>query len=259
MKCSKVKKQLALYVGNDLPEDKKAPLLKHLKGCPGCLAEFEELKRSQELLSTIAANDRPDPLPSDFQNTVMTEIDEGKQDILAVPERSSFPFRLKPTLVIGAVIIGIFLSTSIVLKMLPPRKISLEQLLVEIEQTSYKGSSELEWDSGHIMPIAFEGPYNLSTWESPDQAGVFVVMHKPDPENKPNTYSLDFCGQGRKLSSYRGYTWINHRKKILISRTGSLDNVYIAFILMPGSSKQERRKIEKAMIETFVPYFNTGV
>jgi hypothetical protein len=83
-------------------------------------------------------------------------------------------------------------------------------------------------------------------------------MHKPDPKNRPNTYAIDFCGQGRKLSSYRGYTWINHRKKQLVSRIGSLDNVYVVVFLMPDSSKQERKKIEKALIETFVPYFNTG-
>jgi hypothetical protein len=80
-----------------------------------------------------------------------------------------------------------------------------------------------------------------------------------DPENRPATYVIDYCGHGRNLSLYKSYPWIEHRKKRLISRTGSLDNVYIAVFLMPGSSRQERRKLEQALIKTFKPYFNTEV
>jgi hypothetical protein len=40
--------------------------------------------------------------------------------------------------------------------------------------------------------------------------------------------------------------------KRLIARTGSKENVYIAVFLMPDSSKQERRQIEKDLSELWI-------
>ena len=115
------------------------------------------------------------------------------------------------------------------------------------------------WDPGHIFFKAFDGPYKLDSWDAPQQSGVYAVLHKTTSDTGAVAYVMDYCGQGRNLSSYRGYPWIHHRMKRLVSRTGSVENVYIAVFLMPNSSKQERRQIEEALTKTFNPYFNRGV
>lgn len=256
MKCRKAKKQLVLFVGDDLPERKKTALLSHMEQCPECVSELEKFKRSREYVKTIAQNDLPGTLPSDFSANINRLIIENEEHNRLIQSKSKFHFRLKPAMVLGIFALGILLITGTILKILSPGKISPDQLFKEIQLISYKGNPELEWDPEHIIFKAFEGPFRLDIWESPGQAGVYAVMHKADPENRPNTFIIDYCGHGRNLSLYTGYPWIQQRKKRLVARTGSLDNVYIAVFLMPGSSKQERRRIEKALIKAFDPYFN---
>jgi hypothetical protein len=214
MKCQRVKKQLVLYVGDDLPVNKKRSVESHLENCPACVTELEELKRMKEGVHTIAQSDIPDTL---------------------------------------------LLVASAVLFLLLPSKVSSVRLAKEILAISETGSSELAWDPEHIFFKAFDGPYRLDSWEAPKQSGVYAVLHKTASDTGPVTYIMDYCGQGRNLSSYRGYPWIYHRMKRLVSRTGSEENVYVAVFLMPNSSKLERRQIEEALLKTFNPYFNRGV
>lgn len=252
MKCQKVKKQLVLFVGDDLSERKKKSVESHLKHCPICVAELEELNKSQKNVQTIARLDLPDSLHPDFPEKVT-------KNIRHVRAKSTFWLMLKPVRVAGIFALGILLIASAILIFLSPGKVSSDRLIKEILAISKGGSSELMWDPEHIFFKAFDGPYRVDTWEAPQQSGVYAVLHKTGSDSGQITYIIDYCGQGRNLSSYRGYPWIQHRMKRLIARTGSKENVYIAVFLMPDSSKQERRQIEKALLKTFNPYFNRGV
>jgi hypothetical protein len=165
----------------------------------------------------------------------------------------------KPVRVAGIFALGILLVASAVLIFLSPGKVSSDRLIKEILAIPDTGSSELVWDPKHTFFKAFDGPYRLDTWEAPQQSGVYAVLHKTISDAGLITYIIDYCGQGRNLSFYRGYPWIQHRMKRLIARTGSKENVYISVFLMPDSSKQERRQIEEALLKTFNPYFNRGV
>jgi hypothetical protein len=140
-----------------------------------------------------------------------------------------------------------------------PGRAKTDMLIEKILSISERGSSELQWDPEHVFFKTFDGPYKLDTWEAPRQSGVYAVLHKMTSEAGRITYVIDYCGQGRNLSSYRGYPWIQHRLKRLAAHTGSRENIYIAVFLMPESSKKERQKIEEALLETFNPYFNRGV
>jgi hypothetical protein len=133
-----------------------------------------------------------------------------------------------------------------------------EKVAEKIMSISHKGASELEWDPEHIFFKTFDGPFKLENWEAPRQSGVYALLHRNTSEEGEISYVFDYCGQGNNLSSYRGYPWIQHRMKRLISRTGSKENVYIAVLLMPDSTKQERRQIEAALRQKFDPYFNKG-
>jgi hypothetical protein len=254
MKCQKVKKRLVLYVGDDLPARKKELIESHLEHCPACMAELDELRKMKQSLREMALQDVPDSLHPGFPEKVARIIRQTRL-------QSPFWFMRKPVRVAGVVALGIVLFVSVVLFFLIPDKISSDRLIKEIISISDTdtGSSELVWDPEHIFFRAFDGPYRLDSWEAPRQSGVYAVLHKTTSDEGPVTYIIDYCGQGRNLSSYKGYPWIQHRMKRLVARTGSKENVYIAVFLMPDSSKQERRQIEKALLKTFNPYFNRGV
>jgi len=252
MKCQKAKKQLVLFVGDDLPERKRISVESHLKHCPTCVAELEELKKMKEGINNIARLDLPDPIYPDFPEKVTKNIQQ-------VRAKSQFWLIPKPVHAAGIFTLGILLITSAILIFLSSGKVSSDRLIKEILSISDSGSSELVWDPEHIFFKALDGPYRLDTWEAHQQSGVYAVLHKTTSDAGPITYIIDYCGQGLNLASYRGYPWIQHRMKRLIARTGSKENVYIAVFLMPDSSKQERRQIEEALLKTFNPYFNRGV
>jgi hypothetical protein len=252
MKCQKIRKQLILFVGDDLFEKKKEIVRSHLKHCPTCLTEFGRLKNMKESLKEMARLDLPESLPRDFPLMVTKNIQQKKV-------KPPFLFLPKPVLVAGIGVLGIFIVASALIIFFTRGKISSERLTKEILTISGKGSSELAWDPEHIFFKAFDGPYRLDAWEAPDQPGVYAVLHRANTDEGPVTYIIDYCGHGRSLSSFRGYPWIQHRLKRLVSRTGSRENVYVAVFLMPDSTKSERRQIEDALLKAFDPYFNRGV
>lgn len=251
MKCQKVKKQLILLVGDDLPERKKNSVESHLKHCPTCMAQLEELKKMKENLREISRSDLPHTLHPDFPEKVIKNMR---------PARARSPFWLmpKPVRVGGILSLAIILIVSAIIIFLSSGKVASDRLIEKILSISQRGSSELEWDPEHIFFKTFDGPYRLDNWKAPKQSGVYAVLHKTISDEGSITYTIDYCGQGRNLSSYRGYPWIHHRIKRLVARTGATENVYIAVFLMPDSSKLERRQIEEALVKTFNPYFNRG-
>jgi hypothetical protein len=216
------------------------------------VTELKELKKMKESVREIARLDLPDTLHPDFPEKVT-------KNIRHVRAKSPFWLMPKPVRAAGIFALGILLVASAVLIFLSPGKISSDRLIKEIFAISDTGSSELVWDPKHAFFKTFDGPYRLDTWEAPQQSGVYAVLHKTISDAGLITYIIDYCGQGRNLSSFRGYPWIQHRMKRLIARTGSMENVYIAVFLMPDSPKQERRQIEEALLKTFNPYFNRGV
>jgi len=252
MKCQRVIKQLILFVGDDLPERKKKSVESHLKHCPTCMNQLEEFRKMKENVQEIARLDLPASLRPDFPEKVIKNIRPSRT-------KSSFWLVPKPVRVAGIFALATILIASAIVIFLSSGKVTSDRLLEKILSISDRGSSELEWDPEHIFFKTFDGPYRLDNWEAPKQSGVYAVLHKTTSDEGPITYIIDYCGQGRNLSSYRGYPWIHHRIKRLVARTGATENVYIAVFLMPDSSKLERRQIEEALVKTFNPYFNRGV
>ena len=237
MKCQKIKKQLALFVGGDLAERETAELSSHLEHCKNCSAELEEFKLSSAWVEKIAQKDLPEPLPHDFSREISLQLAKETKTPRRYFRKPLSLLQMRPVSFIGGILLGLLIAAGIYYQFLRPNNISLEQLISEIQLLTQVENSELKWNPEHAV-------FNL---------------HKVDPANKPNTYIVDYCGQGRNLSAYRRYPWLNHRIKRLLSHTGSLENVYILTLVLPGSSELERRKIEKALIKSFDPYFNKGV
>jgi hypothetical protein len=258
MKCQKVKKQLVLFVGDDLPERKKKSVESHLKHCQTCATELKGLRDTKDLVHRISQIDLPDRLYPDFPNKVMQLIVDKQKKSPYERGKSLIWISQNPARIVGFFALATILIASAIIIFISSGEVTSDRLIEKILSISERESSELKWDPDHIFFKAFSGPYRLDSWEAPKQSGVYAVMHKSITEDKPDTYIIDFCGQGHNLSSYRGYPWIHHRIKRLVARTGATENVYIAVLLMPDSSKLERRQIEEALVKTFNPYFNRG-
>ena len=254
MRCHQAREDLALLAGGDLPEKKIPPLLAHVDACPDCAAELEALKRAQTFVGKIARADIPDPLPADFSQQVQRRIvDENKP---AVIEKRRLR---KPAYALAAAAVVLLLGVSVwqSLRKTGEDKIPAPHLTVITRQVTDNGTPAVKWDDvkSKIGP-EIGGPYKLADWTPPGQPGVYVVMHRPDPVNAPDSYRFDYWGEAARLIAFRGNPWVHHREKRLVSRAGSKDNIYIAVLLMPESSKRERREIEKNLIEEYNPYFN---
>lgn len=259
MNCRKAQKRLVLFAGNDLPERQSLRLRSHLDGCPGCKSELDELERSRESVKKIAQNDLPDALPSDFSQQIGQAITSDQEGSRPSKQKFFRYFQLKPALIMAGILLCFFVAFGPLREILSPGKALPDKFLAEIEQMSPSDNSELDWDSQETVAKVFDGPFSLETWDSPEEGGVYAIMHRSSQENKPNTFVIDYCGHGRNLSLYKGYPWLHQRKKRLIARTGSLQNVYIAVFILPDSSRYERQRIKKAMVKVFNPHFNKGV
>ena len=247
MNCAKARELLPLYAGGDIPQDEVAALEQHLQQCSDCAAELAALKQSLAALPRLAEKDRPDPLPEDFAWQVQA----------AAERRASAPVkgawrrhlrRWRPQVSLTGVAAVVLLALVVAWE-------SFDQAEQPASDTGQPDA--VHWDeikSGFAS--CMDGPYRLEDWDIPGQAGVFAVMHKPDPANQPDVYVIDYCGEAGKLSAIDAYPWFGQRVRKMIARAGSKENVYVAVCLLQQSDRQTRREIEKALIEEYNPYFN---
>jgi len=248
MKCDKALSMISLYVGDDLPEKEIPELLAHLQNCPECHAELVELKKSQALINDIAGKDIPEPLPDNFAGIVHKSIaSQGSNEVVS---KFTFIWRWKPILAV----VGVSLSLLLLLMVIGDN--------LRVRPYLKPGQTALEWEKIEAdFSESIQGPIKLSDWQPSADAGVYVVMHRADPDNDPDLFVIDYLGESSRISSYRSYPWLSHRKKKLLTVSGYEDNIYIAVYPMPGSSKKDRRQLEKSLIKEYNPYFNkkTGV
>jgi len=93
--------------------------------------------------------------------------------------------------------------------------------------------------------VEFEGPYPITDWEPPYRAAVYAIMMKPNPQAK--AYKIVYFGESSNLSE-RGFYRSYHKYDSWIREAGSEGNLYIGIHRMPGSTAEERRKVESDLI-----------
>ncbi|MFC1551692.1 anti-sigma factor family protein [Candidatus Latescibacterota bacterium] len=257
MNCRNAQKQAALYAGGDLPERDIPDLLKHLESCGDCREEFETLKHARGLMGELARTDMPDPLPIDFAQTVMNRI-AGERIRPKRPFRFSQMFRLRPAAVFAAaaVVVIAYLGVSHILLQ---RKVHrFARRLEDVQEMVNRDRSEIQLSGGFLSAREIDGPYALDEWEQSDTPGIFALLHKPDPENSPETYIIDYVGD--TLSVGNDYAaWFELNRETILERAGSADNIYVAVYRMPDSSESYRLSVAGFFIHKHKPYFNNGV
>ncbi len=254
MKCKEARHLLALHVKGDLAGRKARKLVVHLEDCRDCTRELTVLRDALSTAADIARAGQPEPLPADFAERVAraARTHSRRDERPALRDRLRIHTGLR--LAFGAaallVVIGVWALF---------RTGGDPEMLTDTDTPSVPAEqgSEATWsDLTESFSGCLEGPYRLDTWKAPSEAGVFAVMHKPDPERKPDTYVIDYCGEGEKLSAGRGYPWIQQRVRRLVARVGSLEGLYVVVCVMSDSDRRDRRYLTETLIKSYKPFFN---
>ena len=101
----------------------------------------------------------------------------------------------------------------------------------------------------------FDGPHKLQDWEPPRASAVYAIMFKGLPVKEPSSYTIAYFGEAENLAA-RGFPFNHERAHCWIGLAGSRSNVYIGLHFMPGSTAEERREIERELIDKFRPDCN---
>jgi hypothetical protein len=239
--CSNAREKMALDISGDLPEKEKAALELHLMNCQACREEFEALKKAHATFAKMAKQDVPRPLETDFSRVVRHKISGTEIDPASAKKKLSTIFGWKPIMAIS----GAFVIAVAVLFLFGVFENGKVNKIVDGSAASWeKISSDF---AGCI-----EGPYRLSNYSPPPEAGVFAILQKVGTDD----YRILYCDQSKDLASYKAYPWIYQRQRQILSYAGSDENVYVAVCLKPQSSRSDREVLEKNIIKEYKPEFN---
>lgn len=111
----------------------------------------------------------------------------------------------------------------------------------------------ITWDN-----VEFDGPYQLDSWDPPAHAGVYAIMHKPNPNPQPNTFHIDYFGETEDFSG-RGFPWNHERSNCFVKQAGTKSNVFVGFCILLGSTQASRRTIEQNLIRRYNPECNREI
>lgn len=101
----------------------------------------------------------------------------------------------------------------------------------------------------------FSGPWALQDWPAREGAGVFAILTKLDPVNKPNVYSVIYVEESADFLE-SGLPWSHRLMKAWLREAKIKNNLYIAFLKMPRSSREKRNQVCDYLIKEFKPICN---
>lgn len=108
---------------------------------------------------------------------------------------------------------------------------------------------------GSLAGYPFEGPRVLAGWTAPAEAGVYVILYKPEPEKHSERYAVIFVGHSDDLSR-EGFPFRHPRAACWTKRAGDRFKVYIATLSAPGATAAHREQITQEMIAGYRPQCN---
>lgn len=253
MRCSKAEKRLVLHAAGDLPANETALLLSHLEHCDSCRAVLARLQDTQAALGRIVAADTPEPLPADFSSRILLKVLEEKAARRGRASRTRKLFGWRPALALGAAAVAVFLAWGPVHEMIQARTGFAGLIGRTARPTRTLNPGEILWGAQIQLIGKIQGPCRLSDKpEPPDAPGIYAILHRPDPVNRPNVFAVDYIGQCQRLAAYTEY--LAGQKDTLLTRAGSADSLFVVFYPMPESSEQERLELKNSLAARFEPY-----
>lgn len=251
MNCEKARELIALYVGNDLPEDETAALKEHLASCEKCHREYEKMFETYKLITEVSNADEPDILGDAFSDELVMTIGKTEPKIKTVKRR----YRMLKYIAAAAVIVLAVIGGSIwysLYRMDQQFDRNFEVVMNSIMAPAKVVGFFEKFNENNC----FTQPKKFEEDILPDTAGVFAIFKKVGEEDGTTKLEVLYCGQSNNISSILSYTWIRSRERQMVNEAGSKENIFISYCAMPESTRGERLKKENDIIEQYKPLFN---
>jgi hypothetical protein len=210
----------------------------------------------------LAGIDQPDPLPADFSRGVLFDILErrpGKRPLFPVIARR---LRWKPALVLSGAVVVILLAIGVTRDLLQSKRglLAFRRNFSRQAVTTVNPGEVLCSAKFHFIRNLI-GPARLNELTIPSEPGIYAILHRPDPVNRPNVFAVNFIGEKSELSSLREALLKTSQGSLLLERAGSPDSLYIVLYLLPESSEEQRRQIKESLIARYEPNYtdNGGI
>jgi hypothetical protein len=201
------------------------------------------MEASQHLLARLAETEPPEPLPVDFAGQVRAQLESERaenRDEVRYHPAGAFRFRFAG--VLGALVVLVLLA---------------HVMQRDLDRRAGDGKRlPATWAGAHQIGACFDGPYPIKNWQPESRSGVYAILHREAAGEQGHRLVVDYCGESSRLGLYRQYPWFQQRLDRLLSRAGSLDNIYIAVCPMPNSTSGERRQVVREVVDRVKPYFN---
>ncbi len=98
--------------------------------------------------------------------------------------------------------------------------------------------------------ITFTTPVRITTWDPPYRAAIYAISIRTSDE-----FSPIYFGESGNLDQ-RGFYRSHHKYSCFLREVGSDENIYISIHLLPNSTEDERREIERRLISQYNPVCN---
>ena len=106
---------------------------------------------------------------------------------------------------------------------------------------------------GSLAGYSFEGPYTLAGWNPIDSPGVYAIMYKQE-EGKDH-YAVVYVGHADNFAE-EGLPWKHPQAHCWTERAGSQWKLFIAYFLVPGSTRSIREGIARELNAVYQPICN---
>lgn len=109
---------------------------------------------------------------------------------------------------------------------------------------------------GVANTLSFSGPFQLKYWAPPQSAGLYAILkYTRGLLLAPDGWTVLYVGETGDLSE-RGFPSGHHAYPRWVYEAGSADNLYIATYMMPYSTPEQRRAVEKQLVTEYAPPCN---
>lgn len=108
---------------------------------------------------------------------------------------------------------------------------------------------------GSLAGYPFEGPRALAGFTPPAAPGVYAILYRPNPTEKPDDYAVTYVGHADDLSA-EGFPFHHRAAADWIRRAGDRFGVYICTYEVPGGLRSHREQITQELVERYRPSCN---
>ncbi|MBV6491439.1 MAG: hypothetical protein CNCCGFBP_02037 [Fimbriimonadaceae bacterium] len=103
--------------------------------------------------------------------------------------------------------------------------------------------------------LDFSGVAPIEEWAAPGGECLFAAMVRPDPEKRPADFKVVYFGESANLSS-TDQLRENPKFRCWVSEAGSLSNLFIGTIAVPGVDEDTRKRWVRGLCDQYHPICN---